>query len=125
MATTDYIYLNSEAIPKPVSFMPAREDVFKGEYTTCTGDIIADRIGWKYSDIDLQWDALKQEDIEKLIALEGMATLTFDDVDGEHTESVVRSSAVSLRNRNTVDGVVWWRDVSVNLRFISTHPIDE
>lgn len=123
MATNDYIYINGSALPKPVNFMPAREDVYAGEYTTMTGKTIADRIGWKYSDIDLQWDALKQSDINKLIGLTNTATLKFDDVDGEHTESVIRTSAVSLRNRNTVDGVVWWRDVSVNLKFINTHNV--
>ena len=81
MATYDYIYLNEEALPKPTNFTPAREDVYAGEYTTCTGKMIADRIGWKFSEIDLQWDALKQ----------------------------------------AVDGVTWWRDVSVQLKFIDTH----
>ena len=121
MATYDYIYLNGEALPKPANFTPAREDVYAGEYTTCTGKTIADRIGWKFSDIDLQWDALKQSDIDKLIGLTSVGTLAFDDADGNHTENIIRASAVSLRNRNTVDGVTWWRNVSAQFKFIDTH----
>ena len=118
------IRLDGNFLPKPRNFMPAREDVYAGEYTTCTGKTIADRIGWKFSDLDLQWDALKQSDIDKLINLTNACSLRFDDADGLHTEDVIRSSAVSLRNRNTVDGETWWRNVSVQFKFIDTHNND-
>lgn len=115
------IRLDGEFLPKPRNFMPGREDVYAGEYTTCTGKTIADKIGWKFSDLDLQWDALKQSDIDKLINLTNACSLRFDDADGLHTEDVIRTSAVSLRNRNTIDGVTWWRDVSAQFKFINTH----
>lgn len=122
MATIDYIYFNTtDALPKPVNFMPQREDVYRGEYTTCTGATIADKIGWKFSDITLEWGALTQSQIAILIGLDGVETLTFDDVDGNHTENVIRKSAVSLRNRNTINGVTYWRDVSVTLSFLDVH----
>ena len=122
MALTDYIYFNTtDAIRKPEKFMPKREDVYKGEYTSCTGKLIADRIGWKYDDMTLEWDALSQSDVEILIGLTGIETLTFDDVDGNHTENIIRASAVSLKNRNTINGVTYWRDVSVDIKFIDTH----
>lgn len=118
----DNIYFNiTDAIRKPEKFMLKREDVYRGEYTSCTGKLVADRIGWKYDDMTLEWGALAQSDVEILIGLTGIETLTFDDVDGNHTENIIRTSAVSLKNRNTIDGVTYWRDVSVDIRFIDTH----
>ena len=115
------ININGTEIYRPNGLDVKREDVYAGEYVSLTGKTIADRIGWKFSDIDLQWDALKQSDIDKLIGLTSVGALAFDDADGNHIENVIRASAVSLRNRNTVDGVTWWRNVSVQLKFIDTH----
>ena len=77
-------------IRKPPEFEPKREDVYGAEYTTCTGKYIADRIGWKYSDMSLTWDALPQSEVEALIAMTGECTFTFDDPAAEEqTESVI------------------------------------
>lgn len=119
---SDYIYFNNtEALPRPVNFSPDREDVYAGEITTCTGKLIADRIGWKYADITLEWSALPQSDVEKLISITDVVPFTFEDVDGEHTENVIRKKAVSMKNRNTINGVVYWRNVSIELVFIDVH----
>lgn len=91
------IKLNGTELMKPETFMPKREDVYAGEYTTCLGEIIADRIGWKYSDLTLQWDALPQDMVSVLVNMQGGCTLEFDDVDGSHTENIIRSSTVQLR----------------------------
>ena len=122
MATIDYIYFDTNnALPKPVNFMPEREDVYASEITTCTGKLIADRIGWKFADIKLEWGALTQAQINILVNMSGIHTLTFDDADGTHTENVIRKNAVSLRNRNTINGVTYWRDVSLELVFTDVH----
>ena len=41
----DYIIINDEQICRPPAFAPEKEDIYKGDYTTCTGKIIADRVG--------------------------------------------------------------------------------
>lgn len=118
----EYIYIDGEAIPKPPEMTIGREDVYAGEYTTCTGAVIADRIGWKYSDLTLKWDALQQSYIEILTGMSGEHTLQFDDPDGDEIEEpIMRSSAVYLRHRRTMRGEVWWRNVEVTVRFIDVH----
>lgn len=115
------IKLNGTELMKPETFMPKREDVYAGEYTTCLGETIADRIGWKYSDLTLQWDALPQDMVSVLVNMQGVCTLEFDDVDGSHTENIIRSSTVQLRHRHTIQGVTWWKNVQTEVKFINVH----
>lgn len=118
----DYITINGHQIRRPEKFAPKREDVYAGEYTTCTGATIADRIGWKFSDLTLEWGALPQDDVEALVSMSGECTLVFDDVDSDTwTETVIRSSVVSMRHRYTISGVTYWRDVSCEVKFINVH----
>ena len=118
----DYIIINGEQIPRPPKFSPAREDIYKGNYVTCTGKTIADRIGWKYSDMSLEWDGLPQQAVDVLVNMSGVNTIVFDDLDGEIVEEqIVRSSAVALRHRYTFGGVVIWKKVKVEIKFIGSH----
>ena len=122
MTTASYIQINGEDIYRPREFKLEREDIYKGGYTTCTGKYVADRVGWRYADTTLSWDALPQSMIEVLISMSGESTLTFTDADGEeYTESVIRSSAVYMQHRHTVDGVTYWTDVECGVRFIDAH----
>ena len=123
MAHNDFIYFDTtDAVRKPVDFAPQREDVYAGEYTTCTGAIKADRIGWKYADLTLSWDALPQDDVDILLGITSGNTLTWDDIDGTTiTENIIRTSVVGLKHRNTVRGTTWWRDVTMEVRFIDVH----
>ena len=118
----DYIIINGEQIPRPPKFSPAREDIYKGDYVTCTGKTIADKIGWKYSDMSLEWDALPQQMVDVLVNMSGVNTIVFDDLDGELvSEQIVRTSAVALRHRYTLGGVVIWKKVKVEIKFIGSH----
>lgn len=127
MATAyDYITIGGNQIRRPDSFAVQREDIYEGEYTTCTGKTVADRIGWKYSDMTLSWSALQQADVEKLIDLAGEVTLVFDDPMGDTiSESVIRKSAVAMRHRYHDDDGYWWTDVSCDISFINAHTDDE
>ena len=117
-----YIQINGQNILKPEMFNPERADIYAAEITTCTGDTIADLIGWKYADLTLAWDILPQSMIDILLDMSGASTITFDDMDGTtRTEQVVRAGIVSMRNRNTIRGEVWWKNVSVTLRFLEAH----
>ena len=95
--------------------------MYAGEYTTCTGAIKADRIGWKYADLSLSWDALPQSEVDILLGITSGSTLTFDDMDGTQTEDIIRTSIVGLKHRYTVRGETWWRNVTMDVRFINVH----
>lgn len=122
LTALDYITIDGTQIYKPPEFAPQMEDIYSGEYTTCTGKTVGDCIGWKWSDMTLQWDALPQDMVDVLVNMSGEATLVFDSPLGTHTEKIIRSSAVQLRNRNTIRGQTIWRNVSVAIRFINAHP---
>ena len=118
----EYIEINGVQIPRPPDFSVQREDVYAQEITTCTGKIIADRIGWKYSDTELSWEALCQEYVDTLVNMSGVNTLKFDDADGtEHTENAIVLSKVWMRHRYTWRGKTIWKDVRVEVRFINVH----
>lgn len=118
----DFIRINNVQITRPPKFMPQREDIYKGNYTTCTGKKIADKVGWKFADMTLEWDALPQSMVSILCNMDGENTFRFDDLDGtEHIETVIRTSIVGLRHRYTQNGVTYWKDVSVSISFIGSH----
>jgi hypothetical protein len=117
------IQINGKEILRPNDFSPQREDIYAAEITTCTGATIADRIGWKYSDMTLEWDTLPQSQLEVLLSMSGESTITFTDADGiSHTEKIVRTSAVSTATRSTsADGNPVWSDVKVEVRFLDAY----
>jgi len=118
----DYITINGEQVFRPPTFSPRKEDIYKGDYRTCTGKIIADRVGWKFSDMELSWKALPQNMVDILVNMTGINTLLFDDLDGElRTEQIVRTSMVAMRHRHTQGGVPIWMDVKVSIQFIEAH----
>ena len=124
MSALDTITINSTSITRPPKFAPARVDVYKGEYTTCIGKTIADRVGWKYEDMTLEWDALPQSMVDALIQMDsgGVSTITFDSPSGATvTENIIRTSAVAMRHRQTISGVTYWKDVKLSIRFIDAH----
>ena len=122
LTAQDYITINGNQILRPPTFAPQIEDIYAGEYTTCTGKTVGDVVGWKYSDATLTWDALPQSSVDVLVAMSGENTLTFVSPSGTTTtETVIRDSVVQLQNRNTIRGEVWWKNVSVAIRFINAH----
>lgn len=118
----DYIIINGEQVHRPLNFAPAQEDIYKGDYTTCTGKRIGDVVGWRYADMTLEWDGLPQNEVDVLINMSGANTLEFDGLDGEIcSEQVLRTSVVALRHRYTQNGVTFWRNVKVSIQFINSH----
>lgn len=116
------ITINESEIYRPNDFKLEREDVYAGEYVTCTGKTIADRIGWKYADTTLSWDAIPNSQMAVLTGLSGQGTITFADSDGNHTETFIRAGFENTPTRFTYDdGSVVWKDVNLNIRFINAH----
>lgn len=107
---------------RPNNFNPAREDVYAAEYTACTGKVIADRIGWRYADMSMQWDAIPDAQLEALLSMAGECELTFEDKDGTHTEKIIRTGQSITATRHTgPEGTPLWFDVECNIRFLTTH----
>lgn len=118
----NYIYLNGIQYIRPSGFQIQREDIYAGEYETCTGKIIGDRIGWRYSNMTLTFDSLPNDKLQELSGLNEPVELYFVDDDGEHSEQVIRTGFANTPTRFThPDGSVVWRNVSVQLRFIDAH----
>ena len=120
--TRENIYINGTAITKPPAFTLEREDIYSAEYTSMSGKTIADKVGWKYADIELEWDALAQTDVATLIGLTGQFTLGFHDESNNYvTENCIRISSVALPMRYQYRGAYWWKNPKVTVRFIDAH----
>ena len=117
------IQLNGVELFRPNDFAPKREDIYGAEITTCSGKVIADRVGWRYADMTLNWDTLPQAQLDVLLALAGQATLVFTDADGtSHTEQIIPTSRVWVATRLTgKDGNALWKDVSMGVKFLNAH----
>lgn len=120
------ININGTEVYRPNEFDVKREDVYAGEYVSLTGKTIADRIGWKYSDMTLKWDALTDAMLQALISLEGSFSISFEDSDGQHTEQVIRRGFTNTPTRLTgPNGAKLWTGLEMEISFLNTHPIDE
>lgn len=109
-------------IKRPSDFAIEREDIYAGEYTTCTGSIKADRIGWKYVDTTINCDELTEEELSFFTGMSGATTFYFEDSDGAHSEQVIRTGFSNTPTRLTLpDGQVIWKNVGISLRFIDAH----
>lgn len=116
------ITIDGIEFPRPSNFQIQREDIYAGEYETCTGKIIGDRVGWRYSDATLSFDTLSDDLLQYLAGMNGEHTLVFADDDGTHTETVIRTQFANTPTRFTwPNGTVMWKNVSVQLRFINAH----
>lgn len=109
-------------IPRPEEFKPKIEDVYAAEITTCTGKTIADKIGWKFADLSLEWGGLPQDQLAVLANMPQQATMTFKAEDGKtYTEDIIRTSVAGAEHRWTDNGVVWWLSVALEVKFINVH----
>ena len=116
------IYINGRQVFKPNDFEIRREDVYAGEYTSCTGRILADKIGWKFSDMTMKWEILPDADLAYLTTLSGPFALKFRDNDGPYTETVIRRGFTNTPTRITgPEGSKIWTGVEMEVTFINVH----
>lgn len=117
------IWINGVKMFAPNDFTLERSDVYAGEITTCTGKTIADRIGWKYADMSLNWDYLPQEYLETILNLSGVFTITFENEEGiQFTEQCIRKGSTMTGTRFTdVHGNMMWKGVQFDISFINVH----
>ena len=106
------------------NFTLQREWIYAGEIVTCTGKVCADRVGWRYQNLTLEWDSLPQDQIAPLLALSGEEVdMTFSNEQNETvTEKVIPQTYSSTVTRLTdPQGNVAWSGLKMELRFINAH----
>lgn len=105
-------------------FTLSREWIYAAEIETCTGKICADRVGWRYADLSLEWDNLPQEQLQTLLGLSGEAVeMTFTNEENESVSEMVvpTVSTATLTRLTDPYGDVAWSGVKLNVRFINAH----
>ncbi len=117
------IQIGNNTLYRPNGFSPKREYIYAGEITTCTGKTIADLVGWKYADMQLQWDAIPQAQLDVLLAMNGHeTTLTFTDATGQQvTENIIPLTHSMTATRSIKNGVPVWSDIQTEVRFTNAH----
>lgn len=119
------IKINNNEIFRPNSFTLNREDIYAAEITTCTGKRLADLIGWRYEDLDLKWDTIPDDQLQKLMQMFGRATHTIEFVDETGTtvtETVIlRNTSATITRHTGEDGSVLWSGISAKVQFINSH----
>ena len=118
------ITIDGDELFRSNGFTLAREWIYAAEIVTCTGKLCADVIGWRYSNLSLEWDNLPQGQLEKILALDGTeVNMTFtNELNQSVTEKVIPTVSTAQVTRLTdPSGDVAWQGVKLELRFINAH----
>jgi len=118
------ITLNGEEIFRGNEFNLSREWIYAGEYTTCTGKMVGDIVGWRYADLSLTWDNLPQSQLQKVIGLNGSAVaMTFSNEFNETVTEMVIPTVTTAQITRLTDpqGNVAWSGIGLTLKFINAH----
>lgn len=118
------ITLNGEEIFRGNEFNLSREWIYAGEYTTCTGKMVGDIVGWRYADLSLTWDNLPQSQLQKVIGLNGSAVaMTFSNEFNETVTEMVIPTVTTAQVTRLTDpqGNVAWSGIGLTLKFINAH----
>lgn len=118
------VSIDSNTIYRGNDFTLQREYIYAGQYETCTGKRCADVVGWRYSDITINWGNLPQDQLEALLGLDGTeVNMTFEAEDGTSvTEKVVPLVISSQASRYTDPfGNKAWTNISLQLQFTEAH----
>lgn len=105
-------------------FTLSREWIYAAEIVTCTGKLCADVIGWRYSNLSLEWDNLPQDQLQTILALDGTEVdMTFsNELNESVTEKVIPTISTAQVTRLTdPSGNVAWAGIKLELRFINAH----
>ena len=127
MTLFNKITIDGTEVLRPNDFTLQRENVYAAEIETCTGKRIADLIGWRYSDLSLEFDWLPQEKLAALLAIQGEVSMTFgNEIEETVTETViVKTSTATVTRLTAPDGQVAWKGINLEVQFINAHPNTE
>lgn len=118
------ITIDGTQVFRPNEFTLQRENVYAAEIETCTGKRIADLIGWRYSDLSLEFDWLPQAKLSALLNIQGEVSMTFgNEIEETVTETViVKTSTATVTRLTAPDGQVAWKGIQLEVQFINAHP---
>ena len=118
------ISIDNNVIFRGNDFTLQREYIYAGEYTTCTGKKCADVVGWKYSDLTINWGNLPQDQLNYILALNGTeVNMTFEDESGASVTEKVVPLVISSQASLLTDpfGNKAWTNISLELQFTEAH----
>ena len=118
------ITIDGKEIYRGNGFTLEREYIYAGEVVTCTGKYCADVVGWKYSDLTIEWDNLPQDQLQAILSLSGQAVdMTFSNEQNQTvTESVIPTATTARATRLTDPyGDVAWSGIGLKIKFINAH----
>lgn len=109
----------STIVPYPNDFQMKKEKIIAAEYTTLTGQVLGDVVGWRYADFTLKWDTLTDAMLQFVLAACDDASFSFtfrDPADGDKTISLTALSRATVKTRYKDYGVTKWRDIAIPVR---------
>lgn len=119
----DFVTITTEnsttfSLPYPNDFTMKKEKILAGEYTTLTGQVLGDVVGWRYADFTLEWDTLIENDLQKLLSAcdDASFSLTFVDPQGTKTISLTALSRATVKTRFIEYGVPKWKNIKIPVR---------
>lgn len=122
--TFNTISIDNKEIFRGNEFALQREYIYAGQYETCTGKRCADVVGWRYSDLTINWGNLPQSQLEDILDLNGTEVeMTFESESGASvTEKVIPLVISSQASLHTDPfGNKAWTNISLQLQFTEAH----
>lgn len=117
------IKINNIEIPHPLNFAMQPAPNINNEYVTLDGETVADICGYKYADVTLEWEYLKESDLQNLLTQtntsSGLFDFTYEDVeDGVKTIKAYRTSLTTqeTRSRDANNNIIW-RNIKMGVTF--------
>lgn len=116
------ILIDGVEFPCPLSLNMSKSANIVSEITTLSGSTIADVNGWRYDDITLKWDWIKNSKLQELLEATSTDTFnfTFKDVDTgtEKTIKAYRTNVSCIETANVDEsGEIVWRGIEIQLAF--------
>lgn len=118
------IRINGKEIYRSNGFTLQREWIYAAEIETCIGKRCADVVGWRYSDLNLSWDNLPQDQLQAILDLSGTEVdMVFANEKNETVTEKVIPTVISSQATRLTDpqGNSAWTGIGLTVRFINAH----
>ena len=122
--TFNTISIDNKEIFRGNEFTLQREYIYAGQYETCTGKRCSDVVGWRYSDLTINWGNLPQSQLEDILDLNGTEVeMTFERESGASVTEKVIPLVISSQASLYTDpfGNKAWINISLQLQFTEAH----
>ena len=119
----DYLEVNGNKIPFSNGFTMTQIPNLVNEVTLMNGSKQADINGWRYDDTTLEWDYLRESDLQTLLTetdpIRGTFDLSFYEpgTNGYKTVKALRIGRVLVKTRYKEQGEIVWTGIEIELTF--------